>query len=206
MDSAPLLSLPSKAGVREFLLWLSRLRTRLASMRMGVQSLASLHGLWMRLRSCVPCDCGVGWWLRLQFHPIQPLAPELPYAAGVVPKRPQKNLSSPHSCPRDFLVPAGPAASLPAAFMLTAGRESQAAVQSSCVAPSHGPVRGGPAPGAGEPSSGSTGGGLGFSAHTCLARWRRFRTRCLCDDEEKSITLNLLLCPCWAFAQQSAET
>ena len=44
--------------VNEFLLWLSRLRTRLISMRMCVRSLALLSGLWIQ--------CYRVLWCRLQ--------------------------------------------------------------------------------------------------------------------------------------------
>ena len=71
---------PSKLGIvlREFPSWLSGPRIQLGTMRLQVQSLASLRGLriwccrelWCRLQmwlgSCIavdPCGCGVGWQL-----------------------------------------------------------------------------------------------------------------------------------------------
>ena len=72
----------------------------LVSMRMRVRSLASLSGSGI----CIAVSCGVDhrlgsdpallWlWCRLATAaPIQPLAWELPYAAGVVLKRKKKNL------------------------------------------------------------------------------------------------------------------
>ena len=67
----------------DFPLWLSGLRSQLVSMGMQVQSLASLSGL--RIRCC-----------HEPLHklaataPIQPLAWELPYAAGAVLKSKKK--------------------------------------------------------------------------------------------------------------------
>ena len=48
-----------KSNVSEFSLWLTRLRTQLVSIRIPVQSLASLSGL--RIRHF--CGCGIGWQL-----------------------------------------------------------------------------------------------------------------------------------------------
>ena len=83
---------------QEFLLWLSRLRIQLVSMRMQVQSLASLSGLKdLALPQTVvqvtdmaqiwPCYSGVDWQLHLQFDP---LAWERPCAEGVVLKKKKK--------------------------------------------------------------------------------------------------------------------
>jgi len=79
----------------EFPLWLSRLRTRLVSITMRVQSLASLSGLriWhchkLWSRSQMHSDPTLLWlWRRpAAAAPIRPLAQELPYAAGVALKR-----------------------------------------------------------------------------------------------------------------------
>ena len=76
---------------QEFLLWLSRLRTRPCLCEDRVWSLASLSGL--RIRCC--CKLQHRWRMRLRSivavavayasaaAPIQPLGQELPYAAGV---------------------------------------------------------------------------------------------------------------------------
>ena len=87
-----------KISGREFPLWLSRLRTQLVSMRMRIQSLASLSGLriqcqhklqgrsQMQLRSGIAVavaqagSCGSD----------QPGAWEFPYAAGAALKRQKK--------------------------------------------------------------------------------------------------------------------
>ena len=78
----------------EFPLWLSRLRTWLISMRMGVQSLTSLSGLrsWhcckLQCRSKVQLDLALLWLCcRLAAaDPIWPLAWKLPNATGVALK------------------------------------------------------------------------------------------------------------------------
>ena len=49
----------------EFLLWLSRFRTPLVSMRRWVQSLPSISAL----RSWRGCSCGIGQQLQLRFSP-----------------------------------------------------------------------------------------------------------------------------------------
>ena len=76
----------------EFPLWLSRLRTQLVSMRMRVQSLASLIGLSLAVSCGVGSRCGSDLLLLWLWHRaaavalIQPLAWELPYAAGAALK------------------------------------------------------------------------------------------------------------------------
>ena len=83
----------------KFLLWLSGFWTRLASMRMRVQSLASLSGLriWhcheLWYRSQMWLGSGVLWLLcRLAAAAlIQALAWEHPYATGVALKSKKKN-------------------------------------------------------------------------------------------------------------------
>ena len=63
-------------------MWFSRLRTQLVSMRVQIQSLASLSGL--RIHCCELwrcCGCGVGWQLQLWFDP---------YAAGTALKSKKK--------------------------------------------------------------------------------------------------------------------
>ena len=63
--------------VEEFPLWLSGLRTQLASMRAQVQSLASLRGsrvgcccrLWCSSQIWRGCGCGVGQQLQLRLDP-----------------------------------------------------------------------------------------------------------------------------------------
>ena len=79
--------------------WGSMVITQLVSMRMRVQSPASLSGLriwhccelWHRSQTCIyliPHCCG---WRRLAAEAlIQPLAWKLPYAVGVAPKRQKK--------------------------------------------------------------------------------------------------------------------
>ena len=59
-------TIPSSNGLREFLLWLSRLGTQAVSMRIWVRSLASLSGL--RILSC--CGCGIGRQLQFQFNTL----------------------------------------------------------------------------------------------------------------------------------------
>ena len=63
----------------EFLLWLRGLRTRLAPMRMQVQSLASVCGL--RIQHCPELWCRSLVWLQLLFDP---LAWEVPYERGFI--------------------------------------------------------------------------------------------------------------------------
>ena len=82
--------LSHKKNKLEFLLWLSRLRTQLVSMKMWVQSLALLSGLAM---SCGEgCRCGsdlVPLWLwcsTAAAAPTGPLTWELPYATCVAIK------------------------------------------------------------------------------------------------------------------------
>ena len=82
----------------EFPLWLIGLRTRLVSMRMWVQSLASLcgSGIWCCRKCSVghrrSSDLALLWlWCRSAAAAlIQPLAWELPYATGVILKRKKK--------------------------------------------------------------------------------------------------------------------
>ena len=59
--------------LKEFLLWLSGFRTQLVSMRMQVQSLASLRGLK---------DPALLWCRPAAMAPIQPLTWEPPHALG----------------------------------------------------------------------------------------------------------------------------
>ena len=76
-------------------MWLSRLRTLLVSMRMRIQSLASLSGL--RIRRCSKLQYRWQMWLRSGIAVavgklaaaalIRLLAWELPYAEGVALKR-----------------------------------------------------------------------------------------------------------------------
>ena len=85
-------------GMQEFLLWLSRLRTQLVSVRMRVWSLASLSGLriWCCYELCIGCRCGSDstlLWLRCRpaaAASIRPQAWELPYAAGSTLKSKKK--------------------------------------------------------------------------------------------------------------------
>ena len=49
--------------IKEFLLWLSRLKPDIVSMRMWVPSLASLSGLGIQILCCH--GCGVGWQRKL---------------------------------------------------------------------------------------------------------------------------------------------
>ena len=85
-----------KERSHEFPLWLSGLRTQIASMRMQVQSLTLLSGLRIqychKLRRC-SLDLALLWlWCRVSAAaPIQPLARELPYAAGAALKSKQTN-------------------------------------------------------------------------------------------------------------------
>ena len=86
---------------KEFLLWLSRLQTRLVSMRMWVPSLALLSGLriWCCGELCYrsqtrhSSDAMLLWlWRRsAAAASIQPLAWELPYAIGTTLKSKQTN-------------------------------------------------------------------------------------------------------------------
>ena len=92
LNRYPVLSLPNlgvltlgkkHVGVHFVVQWK---RIRLGTMRLQVQSLASLSGL--RILHC--CGCGVGHWLQLQLEP--------PYAEGAAlkdkktnkPKKPRK--------------------------------------------------------------------------------------------------------------------
>ena len=71
----------SERLAKEFLLWLSGLRTRLVSMRMQVPSLALLRGLripcccelWCKLqrqlRFSIVVAVVVGWQVQLRFNP-----------------------------------------------------------------------------------------------------------------------------------------
>ena len=89
----------------EFPSWFSELQTQPVSMRMWLQSLASLSELRSRF---VATNCGVShrcitdwallWlWSRLApADPIQPLAWELPCATGAALKRKKKKLPSWH--------------------------------------------------------------------------------------------------------------
>ena len=79
-----------RCGDRELPLWLSRLRSRLVSMRTRVRSLVSLSGLRirhcleLRCRSLIRLDLVLLWlWGRLAAAaPIRPLAWEPPYVVG----------------------------------------------------------------------------------------------------------------------------
>ena len=87
----------SREDFEESPVWFSSLRTRLVSLRMQVQSLASLSGLriWhCRKRRSVGCRCGSDpavllwlWCREAAAAPIQPPAWELPYASGEALKR-----------------------------------------------------------------------------------------------------------------------
>ena len=77
-----------RVKVGEFPLWLSELRTQLAPMRMQVQSLALLSGLWIWHCYKLWCRLQMGLWCRLAAAAlIRRLACELPYALGVALKR-----------------------------------------------------------------------------------------------------------------------
>ena len=106
-ESIHMASRHMKNAQMEFLSWLSGWQIQLASMKMRIQSLASLSGLG--IQSCgelyVAMSCGVGHWrsldpgfLFLWFRqaataPIQLLAWELPYAMGEALKRKIKRFS-----------------------------------------------------------------------------------------------------------------
>ena len=95
-----------RKNFREFPLWLSKLRTRLVSTRMQVQSLASLSRL--SIRPCRQLWCrSVGhrhssdptllllWHRPAAAAPNQPLAWELPCAASAALKKRERENSSP---------------------------------------------------------------------------------------------------------------
>ena len=79
----------------ELLLWLRGLRTPPVSMRMQVQSLPSLSGLklsiWHHSSCNVDLTCASDpvllWYRLVAVATIQPLAWELPYAAGMALKK-----------------------------------------------------------------------------------------------------------------------
>ena len=80
----------------ELPLWLPGLQTRIVSVRMWVQPLALLGGLWMWSCCGVSCRCGSdpAWlwlWRRLvAIASIRPLDWDLPYAAGTAIKVKEK--------------------------------------------------------------------------------------------------------------------
>ena len=93
----------------EFPLWLNGLHTQLVSMRMWVQSLTSFSGLriWHgHIGHRCSLDLALLWlWRRLPAAaPVQPLAQELPYAAGAALKRKKQKQTNKNQCDEKDLI------------------------------------------------------------------------------------------------------